>query len=319
MAINQIWKVHSLEYAPTATPLDAGNTFIGGITNVSMPVQGSPTRDVNAGKVFATSGRLDLTSVDIEVTTVQMDKLIDLVPVAGLCIGTTPEFYINVSVNECSGPLAGAQHRRYEINKGMVYFTNISCDHKGDLQGTVRIQAVFDGSNDPVAISDLTSLPSDVQVGDLTQRWTLHDGTKTTLGGAAWASKRSLSLDFNVDTSTQGADSEEFDSFGAIDQILPTLTVSGIDPSWFDQLGLGLSGSNVTHANTTIGFRKRDGGGFVADGTAEHIEMTVNGIAYNDQLFSASRNEAATSSIRVECLEDSSGNAPVILTTATAL
>lgn len=320
MAISNIWKVHSLEFVPNGNaPLDVGNTYQGGITNVSMPVQGSPTRDVHAGKVFATSGRLDLTSVDVELTSVQMDKLINLVPVAGLCIAGGDTFNIYASLNDCAGPASGLVNRRYEINKGMLYWTNISCDHKGDLQGTIRIQAVYDGTNDPVTLVSGVAKPSASNIGDDTQRWSLHDGTKTTINGNAFQQKRSVSVDFNVGTTTLGADSEEFDSFGAIDEILPTVAINGIDPTWFDTLGLGIEGSNVTHANTVIPFRRRDGGGFISDLDPSHIEMTVNGIAYFDQLFSASRNDAATTSVRIECLEDSSGTAPITLATGQAL
>ena len=313
MAIASIWKIHSIERVLAGQdPLLVSNGTIAGITNVSMPVQANVTREVTGSNTFASSGRIDFTTVDLTFTSLMAQRMFELIPVRGACIAGGDTWNVYVAQYGCDGPLAGVVHRRYTIAKGMLYLTNVQADHAGDLQVSAQLQAVFDGT---VPVSYVASnLPSATQIGDETGRWTISD--KTTTNSAAVVNKRSVSVDMGVSTSTQGADSEAFDSFASIDTILPVVTVTGIDPTWFDSIGLTINGATVTHGNTKVGFRKRlNGGGFVADNVSAHITMSANGPAYYDQLFSSSGTDAGIMSYRLEPTLSSTNQEPLIFNT----
>jgi hypothetical protein len=64
--------------------------------------------------------------------------------------------------------------------------------------------------------------------------------------------------------------------------------------------------------------RTQDGAHFVANNVAQHIKFTFAGIAVVDAV-GADTNSAATTSLRVQSAEDSSGNAPIIVDTASAI
>lgn len=335
MAVQYIWKIHSIEQVPAfydpptnsdpGVPLDTRNATIAAITSVGMPVQANVTREVQAGDVFATSGRIEFSSVDLTFTSNMAEALLDMVGVQGACIAPGGDSYnVYVARYECNGPSAGAVHRRYTITKGLFFLQNMSVDHQGDLSVSAQLRAVYDGTNDPVTVTNNVALPSAAQIGDMTGRWTLTaDASDNTIGstsGVPVYRKRSLNVDFGVNASTQGADSDSFDSFASIDSVLPIVTVTGIDPNWFDDLGLTINGKAVAHAYTLFSFRKRDGaGGFVSDATAAHIKMTAAGPAYYDQLLSANATDAATMSFRIEAIEDGAGNAPLLITTGQTL
>ena len=56
-----------------------------------------------------------------------------------------------------------------------------------------------------------------------------------------------------------------------------------------------------------------------ADGTATHILVTYAGIAAIEQAVSARQSSTADVSLRIQAIEDGSGNAPLIITTASAI
>jgi len=324
MAVDYIYKVHSIEYVPLTDPVtpplsgDPDLTpTVAALTSVSMPVQANVTREVQAGDIFATSGRIEFTSVDLSFTTNMAQKLLQIVGIDGLCMDPlVGHLNVYVARYECNGPSAGAVHRRYTITKGLFFLQSINTEHQGDATVSAQIRAVYeDGGGDPVSVTDNVALPNATQIGDLSGRWTLHEGTHNSVNGNAVSRKRSLNIDFGVSTSTQGADSDTFDSFASIDSVLPVVTVQGVDPRWFDTLGLTIDGKAVTHANTSFILRKRDGaGGFIADNVTDaHIRIRANGPAYYDQLLNGNSTDAATMSFRVEAIQAANGDTPLMI------
>jgi len=323
MALDKIWKVHSIERVPdSGAPLTPTNDTIAALTSVSMPVQASVQRQVDAGHIFATTGHIDFESVDLQFTSMMAEAMINLIGVRGRCIKQPGGETINVYVAQygCDGPLAGDVHRRYSMNTGILFPNTATCDHRGNLAISATMRAVFEGTGTgPVTISDGVNLPSAAQIGDQSGRWSMHSGTKTQVNAKDVTNKRNINIDFGISTSTQGADSEVFDTFASLDSVLPVVSVQGVDPTWFDTVELTINGKEVTHANTRIPFRKRDGaGGYIDDATAVHIEVTAHGPAYFPDLLSGNGTDPASTSLRIEPVEDSSGNSPLIINTGVA-
>jgi len=316
--ITEIWKVHSFERVTSGgAPLTTSNLTIAAINSVSMPVNATVTKETTAEDVFAVSGRINFQSVDLQLTTTMAEHVFTMIPVSGICIDPTVGdiYYLYIAKYGCNGPATGFVHRRYKITKGLLYLNSVQCDHAGDLQVSLTLQAVYDGTNDSVQIEDAVDIPPDLQIINGTtiksDRWTLGPAVNSKVNAATVGHKRSVNIDIGVTTSTEGADSDISDTFSAIDSVQPVMTVQGIDPKWFNTIGLGLFGKTVTHANTKLGFRKRDNSvasGFVSDATGEHIVVTAAGLAYYDQLFSSGATDAGTTSLRVECIDDATSN-----------
>jgi hypothetical protein len=208
---------------------------------------------------------------------------------------------------------AAGAHRKFAFAAGLLTPTQLSCDHRGDATLALAAALIYNGSNDPVVITDAVSLPT--ADTDLV-RYALGP---VTIGGVTLPQKRAVSVDFGIAVATEGADGDQWDTFASVSGIQPTITITGIDLEWFKAAAVPLAGLAGTHANTTVYFRKRDPNGkFVADGTAAHLKITACGVAQVDTPFDGGGSEAATCSVRLQCYYDGT-NTPLIVNTASAI
>ena len=80
-----------------------------------------------------------------------------------------------------------------------------------------------------------------------------------------------------------------------------------------------LTGLKVTHANTAFYLRKRAiGSTFVANGTAQHIKFTAEGLATIDNAMQVSGDEPSSTTLTMPLHYDGT-NAPLVIDTASAI
>ena len=303
--ITQIWKLHSIEIVDIG-----GSFFIGEFTAFSFPVQGTTVRDVSSGDIFAKTGRLDFTSFDLNFTSAMAAEVFKKIPIGGLCIKPAEDLvHVYAALHDCDGPVAGALHRRFTLTDGIIHLASAQCNHKEDLEVSCVMRGMSsDGVAAPVAISDVQSLPTSVQLAKGQDRYSLHNSDKTLVNNVGVQDKQSINIDFGTTVTTRGADSQRYDSFASIDSVLPTMTIQGTNITWLDDLLLGVDGGLVAHSGANIAqipFRRRKNASeFEADIEFKHILMTVNGIAWFDDLASGGRTDAATNSLRIDALDD---------------
>jgi hypothetical protein len=207
----------------------------------------------------------------------------------------------------------GSTHRQYNIKEGILVPRTISIQHRGNATLSYEALATFDGTNDPVVITDSSAIPT-VAAGSDAVRFTLG---AVSLESVTIAGIQSMELDFGVTAETFGGDSDVWETFATIGEIMALARFTGIDIEWLKAANIPLGGKAITHANTLIEFRKRaNGGQFVADATEEHISITAAGIAFIDDAFRASENGAGETSIAVPLYHDGTNNPLVIDTTA---
>lgn len=228
------------------------------------------------------------------------------------------------------GTRAGASlHRSYTFNLGIVIPRTLTVDHQGDATLDCDVIITYDGNNDPVVISaDTISLPSGFN--DI-ERFALPTSGGIVIGNddgsptpATLSSVRSMSIDFGVTATTEGADSDVWDTQSSIQSIAPVITLNGIDIAWLQASGITdkvpFAGLSIEHASTAIYLRKRaTGGTFVADATAEHIKFTAGGLAHIDNVVSGSSNLPNECSLTLTCFRDTNDNNPLVIDTAIAL
>ncbi len=209
--------------------------------------------------------------------------------------------------------MSGANHDTHNFKEGLLYPTSMECSHQQDLLLDYDLCTTYDGTNNPVVIATNTSLPTPPADAE---RFTLGP---ITLGGIVFAQHTGVSVNFGINAQSEGAESEIWDTFCWIETGQPTLTIRGVDKKWFDAAAVPLTGLALTHANTKVYFRKRAAGGtFVADGTAEHIKLTLCGLATIETAWDASGSGKGTVAIKLDTNYDGT-NLPIVINPASAI
>ncbi len=213
---------------------------------------------------------------------------------------------------EGSSPTAGANHRKYNIQEGVMVPRTITCDHRGDAELTYECFATYDGTNAPIKETDTESLPAAIADAE---RFTLGS---VTIGAISIDHVRRIEVDFGIMVLLVGADSDQYDTFCAVRGIAPSITLRGIDIEWLKAANIPWAGKTATHANTTIYLRKRDLDDFVADETAEHIKLTGDGLCVVETIMDESGQEPAECSLVLPLRYDGT-NAPLVVDPASAI
>ena len=302
MAIANIWKIHSVVFNQPS------DIVVGAMSNLSMSTDSEVVREVNASRHYARQAHQNVRSVGINFTSWHLEELLSVCGIGGLCVGTgltTTSMDVYVAMYDCNAVASGSVHTMYQINKGLVFPTGISVDHQGNAQITYTILAIYDGTNEPVVKTTNNALPT-IATGE-DERWTMYDMTFNTVDVTQ---KKSINIDFGIQTNVDGADSEAYDSWASLNEILPVITVQGIDPDYLGDFAATMAGTTAVHANCRIQLKERG----AAIGTASHIWIDYGGLSRVSDIFSSSGNDAGQTELRIECLEVGA-NAPLVITT----
>jgi hypothetical protein len=172
----------------------------------------------------------------------------------------------------------GSVHEKYTIKSGLLVLRRLACDHQADASLGAEAVIDWDGTNNPIVLVPTAALPG-----------TLTDSERFTLGpvkleNTTYSGVKSLEVDFGINVRAEGGDGDKWPTHVSISNIQPVIRLRGIDAQWLAAANIPLLGLVVTHANTTIYLRKYDpsGAGVYADNTANHVKMTVNGLAQID-------------------------------------
>lgn len=310
------YKIHSVQ-------IDIDSYGVGAEKNIqdciSHSLSNNPTIDaaITAGDTMPRHLSLISHAISGGFETFACVAAIDAIGLQPLCIDTDtePGFTFFLQKFDACGAAASSGHRSLLISNGMVVPRRLSCDHQGHARLSVDVIVAKESANNAIVISDAATLPTLTGAG---LRWTLG---KTVIGGVTLSDYTSLEIDFGNTVSTRGTQSDVFDAYVEVAHHAPTITITGIDPTWFKESGgVPIAGLACTHANTTIYLRKRDtdGQGFVADGTAEHIKFTCKGVAAIQTPFTGQMHQFTTTSLVLRGLYDGTDD-PIEVDTTSAI
>lgn len=216
---------------------------------------------------------------------------------------------------DSSGIISGSGHRSLLVSCGAVVPRRLSCDHQGHARMDIDVIVAKESANNAVVISDAATMPTLTGAGS---RWTLG-GMK--VGNVTLSNYTGFDIDFGNQVTTRGSQSDVWDAHVEILTHAPSITIRGIDPTWFTETtGIGIDGIGCAHANTVMYLRKRDsdGQGFVADGTAEHIKFTLKGPCAIETMFSGQAHMLGEASVRLAGLYDGTDD-PIEVDTTSAI
>lgn len=305
-------------YSRGALKLDVANpsvpVIVGGIRNISLRSGSDVRADRTGGDIYP---RYIALYSQKPVCTFRCACLADILAqcgLTGLAIDNNGVSIYAQEFEEGATVKAGANHRRFLIQEGIIVPRRLTCDHQGDAEIEYDILPTYDGTNDPVIESDTNALPT-APADD--ERFTIG---AFTIESVVCGQLSKIEIDFGVQAQLASADSDRWDTHASIRAIEPVITLTGTDLQWLKAANIPRTGKAVTHAATKMYLRKRSTGatGFLADVTAEHIKFTAAGMAVIEGIFEDNDDEPSAITLTLTTNYDGS-NAPLTINTASAI
>lgn len=208
-----------------------------------------------------------------------------------------------------------SSHHKYTINKGLLSLQSLSAEHQGDATLLMNLMILYDGTNAPIVVTPDSSVPTPVE--GLTEVFTL---AKVVVDDITLSGKLRMSVDFGVTATREGRDSDICARQSTIRTAMPTISISGADPTWFKESGgIPYNGLECAHADTKIYLQKRkDKSSYYPVGESEHIRITVNGLAEIATVFDATHPDVGETGLVITGVKDN-GNAPLVISTDVAI
>lgn len=296
-----------------------GTTVLAGLQGIDSQMNPEVDNEPNLGSNFPQFAAITAQKPKLMFTSRSVASCLGLLGSTGATIdGTTSLIAYWAKLDGIGNPLSGNVHRSYTATRGLILPRRLSCQHRQSAQLDVEVLLYSsDGVAHPVAISDTATLPTIVRA------FVQHTLGPITLGitGTTFtvADPTQLTIDFANNAATAGSGSDLYDKYMEQQGIRPVINISGIDAELFGTGKVPPVGTAITHAGTTIFLRKRkeDGIGFVANGTAEHIKVTVNGVAVVTS-HRGTGNGKSEVSLQITTNWDGT-NAPIVFDTASAI
>lgn len=250
--------------------------------------------------------------------TYDVPGVLDAIGVTGLGItgATNPGVVLYLQkFDQTGGATSGSVARTYTAGTGLLVPKSMSCEHGGDLKITSELAILWDRTNNPIVLAENGALPSITQTPG---RWTLGP---ITIAGNVLGQYTNVAVDFGNQVTTRGIGSDVYDTVVEQKTHAPKITITGIDPLWFKASGgIPIGGAVVANGTDSIVFRKRaqTGSHFVSNATSAHIKLTLAGFAAIDGAAQLQAQRIDETTIQITGAKDSSGNMPIVLSTASS-
>jgi len=261
-----------------------GATVLNGITAVDVKLGTQVRSEASSGEVYARHQAIVGQKSTGGFASRAIASALGLVGLAGASLADLSGGLKLFAQKRADGGTrtGGSAHRKFTFVKGLVYPTNLTLDHQGDAVVSYDVLPVYDGANDPVAVTDSVALPA---ITADSERFGLGPFS---MEGVATGQLSHLAINFGIAAKGEGADGEIWDTFSSIEQIAPSITLRGTDITWWAAGNVPTAGKSLSHALTNFYLRKRAvGGTFIANNVANHIKFTACGLAVIDDGFTA--------------------------------
>lgn len=300
----------------TAYAMAVDTDILGGITQETLSTGFEVQRDLVSGSIYPRHQSVTAIKPSGGFTTKHIARALGLIGLTGLNIGGLGTGLGMFAYQKQGGGsrYVGASHRKYTVRDGLVFPRRLSITHQGDATLNYVVAIIFDGSNAPILYTDSVALPAETVTPE---RFTIGP---LFLGGLGQLTQiQNIDLDFGLTVNPAGADSEVYDTFVSLDESTPELTVRATQPEWFGDSAVPLEGLACTHANTRLFLRKRQRDStFHANNEAEHVKLTLNGLAYIEDPIDAAGTGDAEITLRLPLSHDGT-TVPLVATVGQAI
>lgn len=296
------------KYSLAAVELDT--TVLSGITRHSVGTDTQTVSDITDGELFARWLSIMAQDPKARFTTQHISAALTNIGLLGTSINDLSsglKFYSQKHQHGGSRA-SGSVHRVLTFIDGIIVPRQLTVEHQGNAEIEYEALITWEGSTDPIQISDTAALPTISSIG------------KQTLGPITIAEVdfdhiKRLTIDFGVVTEQESADSDIWPRHVSIKSIKPVARIEGIDAKWFSATKIPLLGQGCSHANTTAYLRDRaQHGTYAANDSTTHTSMTMSGLAYGEEVLSASGEEVESVTLVLEMDYDGT-NLPIVIDT----
>lgn len=308
MSIEMLHGLSALALDPDA--LGAQPVVLGGITNGDVQGQPQVTCEATTGSAWPEFVATVAVNPIANFQTYSLATLGAALGLQGLSMYTNNNdgcFFYGVQRQHGGVNKSGSNHMAFRALDGIIYFSKFACDHQGNVVSTVNmIPTSANGTTDPLVMLETQPLPTIAQDN---QRFTLGPVTLQYASNTAVVLKQNsnFSLDLGVKAVVQGSDSDLYPSFVYL-QFMPVLTFTTSDVRLLKSAGIPLNGAQINYVGSRIYLRKRSSltsTKFVADDTAEHIEITPReGMAAHENIFSCQQDGDASATVSIKLVGD---------------
>lgn len=185
---------------------------------------------------------------------------------------------------------ATTTHTRIRAVDSYLYWRSITTGHQREATADARLMCLYDGTNNPL-----------IPAGSVALSGTMSADEYFCLGpvginGAFIPGIQEATLDLGCETIEVGSDSEPYNSFGAIRQISPVLTLRGLAVEKWTAYGLnGLDVEDFVFYLRRVNADVTGGLPYVANNGGAHIKITGNaGFCAVDQSSGGGKSEVST-------------------------
>ena len=295
-----------------------GTTTLVGLTNLDVQTNPEVQNETGIGSQFPQFVAVVAQKPRMLFAARQVAAALALTGSTGVAIdGTNNLVAYFASVGTDGLPASGSVHRTYTAVRGLLLPRRLTAAHRRPAQ--LDMDAMLyssDGAAHPLVIADNVALPT------LTPANVEHTLGPISLGITGdvftFGCATNLTIDFGNNAATRGCNSDLYDKHVEQPGIRPIATITGLNATAFGSAGVPPVGKKLDHTETVIYLRKRDEGiGFVADATAEHIKLTMNGVAVVTQHTGQG---TAAAEVTVQIYGSWDGTlAPITIDTASAI
>lgn len=242
----------------------------------------------------------------------EIARVLDAVGINGLAISADTTLTLKQMAQKGTRTsLASSVHTLLKIQSGLLIWNRISAQHLEPATISLMLAALYNGSVDPlVGANDQAA----VGVSAADQYFTCGP---INLNGTRYNGIQSMTLDLGIDLVVRGADGEHWPTFAAIRTRDIALEFTSIDPkAW------GLYSLNGVPLSSGAAYLRKfaANGDRVAEGTSEHIELTLpaSGLIHARETTSGENNEAMMS-VRVEMNRADASTPPLTYDTTASI
>jgi hypothetical protein len=312
MAVTRVDHISGVRIG-TVTPVT-----LGGIGQQRVGLGTQFVTDALNGEVYPKFVSVQGQASTFDFTTKALAEALANIPFAGLSIaglGADKVTLFGTQADDGGTRKTGSVHRSFKAAKGLLVLGALNCQHPGDAELGLSAVLAYDGANDPIVVSDGAALPAGITDAERFALGPIYVNAVPITG------VRSVAVNFGIAAVTEGADGEVWDRFVYIREVMPEITITGVDVTLLAAARIPFAGVLATQAATPdqtlsrLYFRKRiQGGAFELDAATEHVRVNFAGIAVADEPFSGSGNQPATCTVRIKAAHDGV-NVPLTLTT----
>lgn len=310
MAITQLSKLYAVRH---------NTTLIEGIVNQQV----TPEVEHFLGR---SDGQIDLGHVSVRgvrpaltFTTQDIAVALGLIGMGGLAVSAAADAGLKMFFRQAAeggGNATGNTALKLEMLKGLIVPLTLDVEQGGEASLNVMAAASWDGTNDPLTVTDTTALQGTPSAGQ---------GARFTLGpmkinGTAVAGVKRMRVNFGLDLFRESSDGELYPTWVGIRARTLELSFQVLARSL---VTTGIGGV-IQGATASVAYlrKKSLGGGLVANATAEHIAFTMlanSGRIITRDMGAQGEDGALTEVVWQPYSADGGVTAPMTVNTASAI